>query len=211
MNSEQQNATRHSIPRPAAFQGWKTPLESSCRAMKRHQRNPVFDVHRYGGKMRKRSYSDDAFKEAVKSARSVAGVIKRIGLTINGGNYRTVHMLVDRFKLDTSHWTGHAYRKGSRTATVPPWPLKTILIRGSTYHINRLRERLIGEGVMRARCSGCFRSRWHGRALPLELHHVDGDRTNNELSNLRILCPNCHSLTHNWKGRATRGKSRSEI
>jgi hypothetical protein len=34
----------------------------------------------------------------------------------------------------------------------------------------------------------------------LELHHKDGDRTNNILSNIELLCPNCHALTDNYRG-----------
>lgn len=30
----------------------------------------------------------------------------------------------------------------------------------------------------------------------LVVHHIDKDRTNNELSNLEILCPNCHAVEH---------------
>ena len=30
----------------------------------------------------------------------------------------------------------------------------------------------------------------------LEVHHIDRDRTNNELENLEILCPNCHQVEH---------------
>ena len=35
--------------------------------------------------------------------------------------------------------------------------------------------------------------------VPLEIHHKDGDRTNNKEENLQLLCPNCHSLTPNYK------------
>ena len=34
---------------------------------------------------------------------------------------------------------------------------------------------------------------------PLEVHHVDGDYTNNDEDNLELLCPNCHSLTNTYK------------
>jgi 5-methylcytosine-specific restriction endonuclease McrA len=43
----------------------------------------------------------------------------------------------------------------------------------------------------------CGIENWLGKDITLELHHVDGNRFNNELSNLQILCPNCHSLTPN--------------
>ena len=33
--------------------------------------------------------------------------------------------------------------------------------------------------------------------VPLEVHHIDGDCTNNSEDNLQLLCPNCHSLTAN--------------
>ncbi len=35
---------------------------------------------------------------------------------------------------------------------------------------------------------------------PLEIHHIDGNYTNNKEENLQVLCPNCHSLTNNYKG-----------
>lgn len=34
--------------------------------------------------------------------------------------------------------------------------------------------------------------------VPVQLHHKDGDRTNNNEDNLQILCPNCHSLTEHY-------------
>ena len=44
-------------------------------------------------------------------------------------------------------------------------------------------------------------------SLPLEVHHIDGDYTNNEESNLTLLCPNCHSLTDTYKNANTNGRS----
>ena len=37
-----------------------------------------------------------------------------------------------------------------------------------------------------------------GKRIPLEIHHIDGDCTNNKMENLQLLCPNCHSLTSNF-------------
>jgi hypothetical protein len=41
---------------------------------------------------------------------------------------------------------------------------------------------------------------------PLEVDHIDGDCYNNDLSNLRVLCPNCHSLTNTYKALNKNGK-----
>ena len=35
----------------------------------------------------------------------------------------------------------------------------------------------------------------------MELHHIDGDRTNHKLDNLQILCPNCHSQTATFRAK----------
>ena len=41
---------------------------------------------------------------------------------------------------------------------------------------------------------------WDGDDNPvLELHHIDGNHENNTLENCILLCPNCHSLTENYK------------
>ena len=37
--------------------------------------------------------------------------------------------------------------------------------------------------------------------IPLELHHKDGNRYNNQLDNLMLLCPNCHALTENYRAK----------
>ena len=35
--------------------------------------------------------------------------------------------------------------------------------------------------------------------VPVELEHIDGNSENNKLENLKLLCPNCHSLTPTYK------------
>jgi Zn finger protein HypA/HybF involved in hydrogenase expression len=35
----------------------------------------------------------------------------------------------------------------------------------------------------------------------LQVHHKDGDHFNNELENLQLICPNCHSQTNSYAGK----------
>lgn len=47
-----------------------------------------------------------------------------------------------------------------------------------------------------------------GGILSLQLHHKDGDRTNNEIDNLTYLCPNCHAITDSYGGKNNEGQKR---
>jgi DNA-binding CsgD family transcriptional regulator len=76
----------------------------------------------------------------------------------------------------------------------------------SNTHRNRggLKARLISTGLREARCEQCGISDWLGQPLSITLHHVNGDRLDNRLENLQLLCPNCHSQTDTWGGKNRR-------
>ena len=58
---------------------------------------------------------------------------------------------------------------------------------------HRLRLKLLEDGIKEAVCEGCGLDEWNNLPIPLELHHIDSNRHNNDLGNLKILCPNCHA------------------
>lgn len=72
------------------------------------------------------------------------------------------------------------------------------------YQTNKLRIRLISEGLKESKCEVCGISEWLGNPLSFELDHMDGDRTNHKLNNIRIICPNCHSQTETYRGKNVR-------
>ena len=83
--------------------------------------------------------------------------------------------------------------------------------------IFRLHESAISSSVLINRlktkrgwkCECCGISEWMGKPITLEIHHIDGNKKNNSLDNLQILCPNCHSQTSNWRSRNQRGYAKS--
>ncbi len=60
------------------------------------------------------------------------------------------------------------------------------------------------------KCEDCGLTQWKNQPIPLEAHHIDGDRCNNTLENLLLLCPNCHTLTPNYGSRNNKHKEISD-
>lgn len=69
------------------------------------------------------------------------------------------------------------------------------------YQSNKLRIRLISEGIFEHKCNNCLNIEWLGKPIPLELEHKDGNSTNHILDNLELLCPNCHAFTDTYRGK----------
>jgi hypothetical protein len=153
-----------------------------------------------------RTWTDAALIDALGDSRSVAEVLRKLNLRPVGGNYLTVKVHMERLGLTSDHLLGKAWARGARIKRMPVHTLEEILVEGSTYaNSARLKDRLVGSGLLEARCTQCGLTQWNGRPAPLELDHVNGDRRDNRLSNLRLLCPNCHAQTPTYRGKKNLG------
>jgi len=78
-------------------------------------------------------------------------------------------------------------------------------MRGKTATAQWIKWYLIKEnGEKCMECGWCEVNKFTGN-IPIELEHIDGDFTNNKIDNLKLLCPNCHSLTPTYKGANKKG------
>lgn len=67
------------------------------------------------------------------------------------------------------------------------------------YQTYKLKLRLYEEGLKENKCEECGIDNWQGKKIECELDHIDGNRSNHKLDNLKILCPNCHSQTSTFR------------
>ena len=82
------------------------------------------------------------------------------------------------------------------------YTLEQILIKNSPITQKVLRGYIERHKVIPYKCEVCgCDGHWQNGIISLELDHIDGDNTNNEISNLHYLCPNCHALTKTYRGK----------
>jgi 5-methylcytosine-specific restriction endonuclease McrA len=113
----------------------------------------------------------------------------------------TVSDCQERFGFCKASWSS-AVRRGDVVARPSAMPIDELLC--NSRNRTNLKRRLIQAGLLPSVCAECGITTWRGRALALELHHINGDGKDNRLENLALLCPNCHSQTDSWGARNTR-------
>jgi Zn finger protein HypA/HybF involved in hydrogenase expression len=69
-----------------------------------------------------------------------------------------------------------------------------------------IRSYQIAAGLKNNKCEVCGLEEWAGMPIEMELHHVNGDRTDHRLDNLEMICPNCHSQTMNFRAKNIKAK-----
>lgn len=144
-------------------------------------------------------YTEQELRDAVANNTSIRQTLISLGIAGQGGNYRTIQKAIKHFNIDDSHFRGQGWSKG-KTFT-PKRPIESYLSNEFPIQSSKLRQRLIKEGMLKHQCNSCLLSEWLEEPIPLELHHIDGDHCNNNLDNLAVLCPNCHTLTPNYRGK----------
>ena len=151
--------------------------------------------------MKKHLRTKEEYENAIKNAKSIAEALRNLGLIDKGGNYRIIKNAVQKFDIDISHFEGQAWNKGLKFKPKSSVDTNTLLVSGSSYQSFKLKNRLLNEGYKEYRCEKCNNTEWLGRPIPLELHHINGDNSDNRIENIELLCPNCHALTDNYRGK----------
>jgi DNA-binding CsgD family transcriptional regulator/5-methylcytosine-specific restriction endonuclease McrA len=114
-----------------------------------------------------------------------------------------------RFGFSSQTWNS-AVRRGAVRSRPRKLPLSELLVADTFRSRHNLRLRLIGEGVKEAQCERCGLTTWREKPVPLALHHINGDRLDNRLENLELLCMNCHGQTPNFSGRCNAARLAAE-
>lgn len=149
--------------------------------------------------MKLRKYSLDQLVQSINESSSLRQTLIKLNVAPYGGNYEVLKKAINHYNLDTSHFNGQAWNRG-RKLTVK-YSLDDYLTNKLPIQSYKLKNRLLANKLIKPVCSCCYNSSWLGKAIPLELDHINGDNKDNRLENLRLLCPNCHALTPTYRSK----------
>lgn len=136
-------------------------------------------------------YTKEQLEIAVASSTTWADVCRKLNVKPMTGSQTHIKKRAIDFGITFIHFVGQAYNKGR---TFEKKDALEYCFNGSTINSHRLKEKLIRDGYKEKRCERCALTEWLGQEIPLELHHIDGNHFNNEFKNLKICCPNCHTI-----------------
>lgn len=155
-------------------------------------------------------YTKEWLEQLCAESRSYAEVLRKAGRAQAGGSQRTLKEKIKEWNIDISHFSGQRWRK---TIMFQEKYLPENLFRkdGTNASNQTIRRYLLEYHLLDYVCEGCgCNGTWQGEPITLQLHHKDGNRRNNELSNLSFLCPNCHAITDNFGGKKNKGQKREK-
>jgi hypothetical protein len=177
------------------------PKSSSRRYIRERMKKLGVDTSHFGREGAR--WTREILEPAVAASKSVNDVLRHLGIEVVGGHHTNITRRIKAYGIDTSHFQQPSQIGVPKQRRAP----KQILVEqeprtARRVQSDRLRRAMTELGVV-AQCAMCgTEPLWRGRPLPLEVDHIDGDWRNNRIENLRLLCPNCHSATDTYRGRA---------
>lgn len=147
----------------------------------------------------------EKMQELLDSSNSKADVLRKIGYSPYGGDHPTLDRYIREYNLDLTKLEEN--RKKTKAEMLKGQVAKKIslsdIFSGKIPYrdSDRLKKRILKEGLKEHKCEKCGRTEWLGQPIPLQLDHINGDHSDNSWENIRLLCPNCHfqTSTHNGK------------
>lgn len=152
------------------------------------------------------SYTEKELREAVRLSDSISEVLRRLKLNVSGSAHSYIKRKIILLNISMEHFT----RKKNVCSKIKILWQDRLVDKDIKCRVDgKVLTRCLIESGRKHCCEKCgLDSVWQNEKIILEVDHIDGNWKNNLPSNIRFLCPNCHSQTSNFYNKSS-GKSKS--
>lgn len=145
-------------------------------------------------------YTKELLESVAVGCTSFAQLARNLGKKPIGSTITHLSKRCRDLGVDVSHFTGQAWAKNKPAKNKLASDDILVMRRPDQGRedVVRLRRAMLEIGISEV-CSECgLHSEWNGKPIRLQVDHIDGQYWNNTRSNLRFICPNCHTQTGTW-------------
>lgn len=165
-----------------------------------------FSIEKIKEKEKKEKEYEEFVCNLVKESENINQVCKALGKKATNTNYEQIKKIILKYQVDISHFTSDVKYEIHKRYTFDE------IFRQNSEFKNKslLKRKLINLKIKEPECEKCHNKYWLDSIIPLQIHHINGDKNDNRVENLQLLCPNCHTLTENYCGKNKKKKSNKE-
>lgn len=149
-------------------------------------------------KKRQIVYSQDKLLLAFKTAQCWSDVYRSLGVSVSSASKTRVLTAAKHYGIDIPVFDNQAtYQRGKNNIV---WDPSSIFVENSSFQRSQLNNAVKRYNVLgECKCFKCGNlGVWMGAPLVIQVDHINGISNDNRISNLRWLCPNCHSQTETY-------------
>lgn len=163
---------------------------------RKNQTHPIWDIPL------------EELKQVVEKSPTLSSVLRHYGFNAEGAHHSILKSRIVRDDIDITHiklGRGHnrgRFYGGGHKALTRQQALDVVFIANSLKCRSVAKSYLKRYGLISYQCECGNTGAWRNKTLSLQLDHINGVTNDHRLENLRWICPNCHSQTSNYAGKA---------
>lgn len=166
-------------------------------------------VKKINNKKEKQDEYEKIVCQVAKEAKSWNNLCILMNKRPTNNNYSRFKKIIEKYNIDTSYFSDEPIlqhiSKKKLTLEEHLSLRENVIPNGKD-----IKKLLLKNNLKEYKCECCGNAEWNNKEIPLQLHHINGNRYDNRLENLQLLCPNCHSQTDNFAGKNINHKKRKK-